>query len=154
MKILVDADACPVKEEIMTLGQRYNLSVIFFVNLSHEIKPWYGQVVRVDQGADSVDLKLINHMEAGDIVVSGDYGVATLALARGGYVLKHNGVAINSDNVDLLMFERHMSRKVRSQGKRRQNRHKGPSPKKRTSEDDKNFLKSLDNLIKSLVIDL
>lgn len=130
MKILVDADACPVKDQIMSLGQKYNLPLIFFVNLSHRIQPSYGQVIVVDQGADSVDLKLINHMEAGDIVISGDYGVASLALAKGGYVLKHNGKPVNKENVDMLMFERHLSRKVRMQGKRGGARHKGPNHKK------------------------
>lgn len=142
MRILVDADACPVKNEIVNTAKDNQLEVLFFVDVNHQLKDDYATVVVVDQGADSVDLKLINEMVAGDIVVTQDYGVASLAIGKGGLVLHQSGKEINEANIDLLMFERHMSRKARQQGKR------GPKIKKRTAEDDRNFVQSLERLIR------
>ncbi len=130
MKILVDADACPVKNEIVKTARKLQIEVIFFIDVNHQLKDDYATVITVDQGMDSVDLKLINHMEPGDLVISQDYGVASLALGKGGHVLHPSGRELNGTNIDQLMFERHMSRKMRKQGVR------GPRHKKRTKDDN------------------
>lgn len=141
MRILVDADACPVKNEIIKAAKQHQLEVLFFVNFHHRITSDYATVIEVDDGADSVDLKLINAMVPGDIIVSQDYGVASLAIGKGGMVLHQNGYRIDESNIDRLMFERHMSKKARKQGKR------GPHIKKRTSEHNEIFYTKLLSLI-------
>ncbi len=141
MKILVDADACPVKDEIIRVARKYKLEVIYFVDINHRLNNDYAQVITVDQGADSVDLALINHMNKDDVIISQDYGVATLAIGKGGYVIHPSGRELNNDNIDMLMFERHLSREQRSQGKR------GPKHKKRSRKDDESFYKSLETLV-------
>ena len=141
MRILVDADACPVKNDIIKAAKPNNIDVLFFVNIHHQIHSDYASVIVVDDGADSVDLKLINTMLPGDVIVSQDYGVASLALGKGGLVLTNSGRRLDESNIDLLMFERHMSRKARQQGKR------GPHIKKRTAFDNEQFMKALLSLI-------
>jgi len=83
-------------------------------------------------------------MEKGDIVISQDYGVATLALARNGFVMHPSGKQLHNGNIDLLMFERHVGREARKKNIR------GARHKKRTSEDNEQFRVQFEQLIKSL----
>jgi len=142
MRILVDADACPVKDEVIQVAKSNQFEVIYFVDVNHELKNDYASIVVCDQGADSVDLALINQMTEKDIVISQDYGVATLAIGKGGYVLLPSGKELNKDNIDMHMFERHISREQRRKGKR------GTKHKKRNSDDNVRFKESLESLIK------
>ncbi|MCG8401890.1 MAG: DUF188 domain-containing protein, partial [Firmicutes bacterium] len=80
MRILVDADACPVKEIILKIAKQNNIPVIMAVDTSHEIHDDYSKVITVDKARDSVDIALINLIKPGDLVVTQDYGVAAMAL--------------------------------------------------------------------------
>lgn len=141
MKILVDADACPVKNEIIEVAKKYLLEVHMFIDVNHRLDGYEAVIHTVDQGADSVDLALINSMSIGDVVISQDYGVATLALARKGYVMLPSGRHIHDGNIDQLLFERHIGRETRKQ-KMRGERHK-----KRTPLDNENFQRQFEQLI-------
>lgn len=141
MRILVDADACPVKEEILRVAQKHKLEVLYFVDVNHQLQSDYAQIFVVDQGADSVDLALINQMLQEDIVVSQDYGVASLAIGKKGYVILPSGKELHKDNIDMHMFERHISREERKRGRR------GTRHKKRRSEDNERFESSLEFMI-------
>lgn len=101
---------------------------------SHELSDGYSQSITVDKGADSADLKLINLLSPGDLVVTQDFGVAAMALGKGAAALSQNGLIYTSGNIDRLLFERHVGKKLRRAGKH------GPNPKKRTSADDDAFL--------------
>ncbi len=144
MRILVDADACPVKDAIITLATKNNLEVHFFADINHELSQYKAKIHIIDQGRDSVDFALIGAMEIGDIIITADYGVASLALGRGGHVLHPSGKHIHHDNIDLLMFERHLSQKSRKAGLR------GPRHKKRTVHDNLNFTHQLEKLIQDV----
>ena len=80
LKVLVDADACPVREIIVRLCREKHIPLVMVTDTSHRIDDGYSQVITVDKGRDSADLRLINEVEKGDIVVTQDYGVAALAL--------------------------------------------------------------------------
>jgi len=144
MRILVDADACPVKEIIVKLAKEKNISVIMFIDTSHVINDGYSEVITVDQGRDSVDIALINKVSKDDIVITQDYGVAAMALGKGAKALNQNGLVYSDENIDRLLFERHLAQKVR--------RSKGriSGPRKRTSTDDLNFELTLKALINSI----
>lgn len=144
MKILVDADACPVKDEIVQCSKLFNLSVIMFVDVNHRLDRFDVEVRTVDQGSDSVDLALINAMGPGDLVVSQDYGVASLALAKRGRVMHPSGMIINESNIDQLMFERHVNREARKSKSR------GTKHKKRTQEDNIRFYEQLKRYIEQI----
>ena len=133
MKILVDADACPVKDIIVSIAKKHSIRVIMFFDTSHIYSDNYSEVIIVDKGPDSVDFALANKITSGDIVVSQDYGVATMALSKNAVALNQNGLIYDKDNIDKLLFERYLSQKARRSGGR------GINPKKRTKENDANF---------------
>jgi uncharacterized protein len=137
MKILVDADACPVKDIILQIGKKYKMKILMFIDTSHIYYDDYSEVITVDKGKDSVDFALANKIEKHDIVVTQDYGVAAMALSRGALAIHQNGLIYDKDNIDKLLFERYLSQKVRNAGGRTTNQ------KKRTKENDIAFEKSL-----------
>lgn len=141
VQILVDADACPVKEIIVRVAKQYGLPVTMLIDTSHELDDGYSKVITVDKARDSVDIALINLVKPGDVVVTQDYGVAAMALGKKARALNQNGLIFSDDNIDRLLFERHLGRKVRRAGGRTAN------PPKRKREDDENFEKVLRRLV-------
>ena len=140
MTIYVDADACPVKKEIVQVASKLNIPVIMLMDISHIYKDGYSTVIIVDQGKDAVDMALVNKAQKGDIIVTQDYGVATMSLAKGAFAINQNGCIYNEENIDRLLFERHISQKQRRAGK------KGPRHKKRKKNDNSFFLQQFEKL--------
>ncbi|WP_138203840.1 YaiI/YqxD family protein [Haloimpatiens lingqiaonensis] len=141
MRILVDADACPGRDIIERASKESQVEVIMFCDLNHVIKSSYSKVVYADSGFQSVDMKLANEAQKGDIVVTQDFGVATMALSKRAYAIGPKGYIYNDDNIDKLLFERHISSKVRRAGGKTSN------AKKRSAEDDKRLYENLKFLI-------
>ena len=133
MKIIVDADACPVKDIIVKIAKEYHLPVLMLADTSHVINDGYSEVKVIAQGRDAVDIALINETHKGDIVVTQDYGVASMALAKQAFGIHQNGFCYDDNNMNQLMFERHIGQKVRRGG----GRTKGPQ--KRKPEDNIKF---------------
>ncbi|NLD49498.1 MAG: YaiI/YqxD family protein [Clostridiaceae bacterium] len=133
MKVLVDADACPVKRIVVAVAKEHSVPVTMFFDTSHIINDGYSETVIVDKSRDSVDIALVNKISAGDIVVTQDFGVAAMALPKGARVINQNGLIYTDDNIDRLLFERHLGQKVRKSGGRTS------GPKKRTAQDDERF---------------
>lgn len=142
MRILVDADACPVKEIILRIAKQNGIPVIMVIDTSHEINDGYSTVVTVDKARDSADIALINLVMPGDLVVTQDYGVAAMALGKGVKALNQNGMIFSNKNIDKLLFERHLGQKIRRAGGRTSN------VKKRTCKDDERFEAALLSLIR------
>lgn len=143
MKILVDADACPVKEIIVRLAKAAGIPVTMVIDTSHQLNDGYSRVVTVDKGADSVDFALMGLLRAQDVVVTQDYGLAAMVLGKGARAINQNGRIYNDENMDRLLMERHLSSKIRRSG----GRTKGPS--KRKKEDDEAFEIAFRNLLKN-----
>lgn len=141
MRILVDADACPVRGIIFREAKRRGIPVIMIIDTSHELHDGYSQVITVDKGRDSADFKLISLLLPTDIVVTQDFGVAAMALGKGARALNQNGMAYTAENMDRLLFERHLGQKIRQGGGRRAN------PRKRTPDDDRAFETELIRLL-------
>jgi len=144
MRILVDADACPVKEIIVRLAKSKEIPVIMLADTSHHIYDSYSTVITVDKAADSVDFALIGLLACDDVVVTQDYGLASMALGKGAKAINQNGLVYTCSNIDRLLMERFIGNKIRRGG----GRTKGPA--KRTKEDDVRFEKSFDELLSSL----
>ena len=144
MKIIVDADACPVKEIIVGCAKKHKLEVVMVCDVAHML--FYNEdfvtTITVDQGADSADLAIANRTQAVDICITQDYGLASLLLAKKATVLHHNGFSYTQENIDRMLFERHLSREMR-----RQKRSRGGHVRKRTKEDDEKFLSALERAI-------
>lgn len=144
MHIYVDADACPVKEIIERVAKEKGLPVTMVIDVNHILNSDYSEIVTVSQGADSVDLYLINRVCPGDVVVSQDYGVAALALGKRAKAISNSGLIFTDDNIDKLLFERFLGKKQRSASKGK--KHMGHIHK-RTLEDDKAFEKGFRYLL-------
>jgi Uncharacterized protein conserved in bacteria len=136
-RILVDADACPVKEIIVREAKARAIPVWMVCDTSHELSDGYSTVAVVDKARDSADLYLANRMQPGDLVVSQDYGVAAMALGRGCLALNQNGRPYTAENIDQLLLERYLGQKARRAGKR------STPVKKRTTADDEAFCAAL-----------
>lgn len=145
MKILVDADACPVKDIIIDTAKEYNVEVIMFSDTSHILNYNNCRIIVVDKGRDSVDFALINEVSPNDIVITQDYGVAAMALSKEAHALNYNGLIFSKDNIDTLLMQRYIASKVRSAGG------KISGIKKRNKQNDLNFKKSLEFLIKQII---
>jgi len=133
MQILVDADACPVKQIIVRVAKQRGIPVTMLIDTSHELNDGYSTIVTVDKQADSVDFALMSLLTRDDLVVTQDFGLAAMVLGKGARAVNQNGLIFTNDNIDKLLMERHIGAKIRRGG----GRTKGPA--KRTSEDDDRF---------------
>ena len=141
MRILVDADACPVKEIIVRLAKQRNIPVTMLIDTSHQLNDGYSTVITVDKQADSVDFVLMGLLTREDIVVTQDFGLAAMVLGKGAFVVNQNGLVYTNDNIDKLLMERHIGAKVRRGGGRTKD------PAKRTKEDNERFEATLTKLL-------
>ena len=96
MRILVDGDATPYKDEIYSLTKTYHIEMHVYVDYAHILKDVPYQVIECDVGHDSVDLLLLSHLQKQDILITQDYGLAALALGKGAYILHISGMEITS----------------------------------------------------------
>lgn len=144
MKIIIDGDACPSINLIEKCANGYNIPVIIITDTSHNIVSNYSSIIIADKGSQSVDVKLINLVGSGDIVISQDYGVAVMTLSKNAYCINTNGMIYTNDNIDSLLLNRHINQKLRNSGKHIK------GPRKRTTNDDKNLIESLEKIIKSI----
>ena len=143
MRILVDADACPVKQIIVRIAKKLGLPVIMIIDTSHELNDGYSQVITVDKQADSVDYALMGILSKDDLVVTQDFGLAAMVLGKGARAINQNGMVYTNDNIDRLLLERHIGKEVRRSG----GRTKGPA--KRSREDDERFEANFLKLVSS-----
>jgi uncharacterized protein len=141
MKILVDADACPVKDIIERVAIQFGLPVMMLTDTSHILTSAYSEIVLVSKAPDAVDFALINRTAKGDIVVTQDYGVAAMALGKGAYAIHPNGKIYTDSNIDIMLMERDIAKKCRRDGERI----KGHA-KKRTNADDAHFTQAFTGL--------
>lgn len=141
MKILIDADGCPVVKTAVSIAKKHGIPITLVCDTAHEFSSEYAQVITVEKGADSADFKLVNMAENGDIVVTQDYGLAAMCLSKSAKVINQNGMKYTNDNIDALLLSRHTAKKIRNSGCKL----KGPS--KRTKQQDKDFESALISLI-------
>ncbi|WP_288314133.1 YaiI/YqxD family protein [uncultured Eubacterium sp.] len=141
MKILIDADGCPVVKQATQIAKENNIEVVIFCDTSHIINSDYAQIITVSKGADSVDFALVNEVKSDDIVVTQDYGLAAMVLSKGGKAITQNGIIISDSNFELLLTSRYESKKARMSGAHLK------GPKKRTAQNDEEFIKSFKSML-------
>ena len=143
MRIYIDADGCPVVDSTLRLAAAHRVETVILCDTSHEIQRPGVQTVTVSKGADSVDFALVNLLRPGDVVVTQDYGLAAMCLARSALALNQDGMEYTADNIDALLLARHTAKKIRNAG----GRLKGPA--KRTAAQDRAFSEALMALVQS-----
>lgn len=145
MKILVDSDACPVKTIINNISKKYNIETLYITSISHystnsDIDQ--SKFIYVDNSNQSADIEVLNRADKEDIIITDDYGLASLVLSKKCYCISSKGYIYNKDNINNLLTQRYISMKQRKLN----NRVKG-GPKKREVEDDEKFKRSLIKVI-------
>ena len=146
MKILVDADACPVVSSVEHVASKYRIPVILLCDTNHVLQSTYSEIKVIGAGADAVDFALVGLCQKGDLVVTQDYGVAAMILGKGAFGIHQSGKWYTDENIDRMLMERHISKKVR----RSKSKHHLKGSAKRTTEDDTRFEESLERLIQKL----
>ncbi len=141
MTLYIDADGCPVVDNALRIAKKHGMEAVLLCDTAHDILRPGARTITVGKGADSVDLALVNLLEAGDIAITQDYGLAAMCLAKNAFALSQNGLEYTAQNIDALLSQRHVSQKIRRTG----GRVKGP--RKRTIEQDAAFETALDSLL-------
>lgn len=145
IKIYIDADGCPVKEETYKVAERYKIKVILVANswLNIPVNPLFEMQV-VSGNFDAADDWIVANCTAQDIVITGDILLADRCVKKSSRVLGHKGREFTEDNVGSAVANRELMQNLRHMGDNRG----GPSPmdKKARSE----FLNKLDQIIQSL----
>ncbi|SES62114.1 YaiI/YqxD family protein [Anaerobranca gottschalkii] len=117
MRILVDGDGCPkvVKSCCREIAKKYKLPLTFYTTLAHysDLTDSQEDHVFLDCKDQSVDIKLVNDTQQGDIVITQDYGLASMVLAKGGNPLGVRGEIFTHDNIDNFLLIRHQNTKLR-----------------------------------------
>ncbi len=145
MTVLIDGDGCPVVDITVKLCTAYQVPCIIMCDTAHLFDKKGAKTLVFDKGADSVDYALVNRVSPGDIVITQDYGLASMCLSRRAQVLHQDGWSYTAENIDALLLVRHTSRKLRDAGNRR------AGPKKRTQNQDIAFVQALESLLQTSV---
>lgn len=111
MKILIDADGCPVVDIAVRMAKENDIECLILCDTSHVFEKDGAMTMTFSKGADSVDFALVNHVLAGDIVITQDYGLAAMCLSRNAVVLNQNGMEFTDDNIDALLLARYTAKK-------------------------------------------
>ena len=140
--IYVDADACPVKSEVSRVAERHDLPVTWVAG-SHMRVPEGGRV-RIEvvaQGFDAADDWIVEHVTAGDIVVTADIALASRCLAKGASALGNTGAPFTEDNIGDAMATRTLLAELRGAGEITK------GPRAFTPRDRSRFLQSLEDAV-------
>jgi uncharacterized protein YaiI (UPF0178 family) len=142
MHILVDGDACPVKEEVFRVAGAHGVPVVLVASRAHVMPERPGvEVLVVDAEPQAADLAIANRARAGDVVVTGDYGLACMVLGRRARVIGFRGQRYTEGNIDGLMAQRHIHARARRGGARTR------GPRAFSDEDRAAFVRALEALL-------
>ncbi len=142
MRVLIDGDAFPNINEIISVCKKYLKGVIIYVDTSHVINDSYAKVVVTSVSNNAVDLLIENELQCGDLVLTGDYGIAVIALSKKAYVLNQYGYFYDEASIDYLMEIKAKNIKLRKH-------YNVKGPKKRSVIDKERLLKNIISVIGS-----
>jgi uncharacterized protein YaiI (UPF0178 family) len=142
--IFVDADACPVKDEVYRVATRYGIRVAVVSNAPLHVPTWSGgQLVLVGRDVDAADDWIAAHVEPGDVVVTADIPLAARCLAAGARVLGPTGRPFTEASIGDALASRELVSELRDRGLVRG----GPPPL--AEKDRQRFLTRLDQLVQA-----
>ena len=145
LHIFVDADACPVKQELNRVAKRYSLGVTLVSGSWMRISEAAQVTLKVvDQGMDAADDWIVEHVEADDIVITSDVPLAARCVGEGAYVLGPTGKPFTEDNIGPALATRNLLSELRELGEIAG----GPPPFDK--RDRSRFLEGLDKTINEI----
>ena len=143
--LFIDADACPVTREAISVGRRHKREVVLVANSTQNLERYAGrtgvEAIQVSGGRDAADFAVIEQLSPGDTVVTQDIGLAAMALGRGAGAISPRGRIFHLATIDAEMAVRHAEQRFRRAG----GRTGGPS--KFTEEDRDHFVEQLERLL-------
>jgi uncharacterized protein YaiI (UPF0178 family) len=143
-EIYVDADACPVKDEVLRVAERHNLAVHIVSNsgMRPSRNPLVRQVV-VPQTPDAADDWIVEHIKTGDICVTADIPLAARCLELGAVALHSNGKPFTQESIGMALAMRDLMQQLREAGDV-----KGSNPPF-TKDDRSRFLQALETAVQA-----
>lgn len=145
LHLFVDADACPVKEEVYRVARRCGLKVTLVANSPMRVPAESAIVLEVvGDRFDASDDWIVERVEPRDIVITGDIPLASRCLKKGALVLGHKGREFTLANIGTALATRQILANLRDMEDRRH----GPPPFEK--RDRSRFLQSLDSMIRAV----
>ncbi|BBM83066.1 YaiI/YqxD family protein [Candidatus Uabimicrobium amorphum] len=145
MRIFIDADGCPVKQEVYRVAQRYKLNVVLVANTWMKTpQTTWAEFVMVNDDLDAADDWIVDNVAENDIVVTADIPLASRSLDKGAYALSHRGRIFDDDNIKDAVATRDLQAQLREAGMMT----RGPAPFQK--KDRSRFLQSLDLVIQKI----
>lgn len=143
-RVFVDADACPVKDEIVQISKKYGIDVVFVISYAHASSNFTGNFVYVDSDKEAVDLYIMNHTKSKDIVVTQDIGLASILVKSGVYVISPRGKAFLEKDMETALDLRFLNAKQRRSGVY------SKGPKAFTKEDAQYFSREYEKILSKI----
>jgi uncharacterized protein YaiI (UPF0178 family) len=145
IRILIDADACPVKDETYRVAKRYQLNVILISNMWMRIpsEPWLEQIV-VNDHPDAADDWIAEQATEHDIVVTADIPLAGRCLEKNARVISPRGRYYTENDIGEALSNRNLREQLRDMGIMT------GGPKPFSKQDRSHFLQRLDQLIQNM----
>lgn len=137
MRIIIDGDATSSISKIERIAKNKNIECTIFCDYAHTINSEYSKIRQVSTGYQSVDMAILPYLKKDDLLITQDYGLASLGLSKNCYVVHPKGMEYTADNIDYLLQNRYLNLK--------QKRKIGP--KKRTKEDEIRLIKTIERII-------
>lgn len=150
MRLVIDGDGSPVKNEVIELGRKYSLPVLIVTSIDHfttKDYPDFLTFIYVDKGADGADYRIVKEIKEHDFVITQDYGLASLLMNKKVRIFHHNGKEYLPETIDSLLTQRYLGAQMRKAGKRTK------GPKAFTQEDRQHFKGILDRELAKKVDD-
>ncbi|MDF1791396.1 MAG: YaiI/YqxD family protein [Thalassobaculaceae bacterium] len=143
-RIFVDADACPVRDEILSVSGRLGVETFIVSNRGFRVTehPQVHNIV-VSQDFDAADDWIVGKVAADDVVITGDIPLAARCLEAGCRVIDHKGKAFTAANIGMALSMRELMSDLRAMGES-----KGGGPAF-TKQDRSRFLEALDRALKA-----
>ncbi len=158
--LFIDADACPVTRDALACARRVGVPCVVAGDSGHNLlrhvraddptepnEGFWVRVLQVAQGQDSADFAIVCELEPGDVVVTQDFGLASMALGRGAAALDPRGHVFDKRTIDALLLVRHAQKEAR------RDQRKGKRPKDRhpafTEDDRARFVRELRALLEA-----
>ena len=148
MRLIIDGDGSPVKNEIIEIGQKFSLPVLIVTSIDHfttKEYPDFIEFIYVDKGADGADYRIVKEIKDEDFIFTQDYGLASLLLDKNVRIFHHNGQEYLKETIDSLLTQRYLGAQMRKAGKRTK------GPKAFTKEDREKFKQMLEEVIKGAI---
>ena len=143
--LFIDADACPVTREALSAARTRKVPVVLVGNETQNLSRFAGrpgvEFVQVGTGRDAADFAIVERLEAADVVVTQDTGLAAMALGRGARALSPRGRVFSAATIDAELAVRHAEQRHRRAG----GRTRGPAALE--EEDRERFVRVLDRLL-------